>query len=125
MVQNEKNLLRHQPVPSGRLPQAPVSLHQQGDRHQKQERLQPCSLHKGDHKHRNLDKMKWQRNISLTKEQDKTPEEQLSEVEISNLHEKDFRVMIVRTTQDLRKKKKKKKLAQQVTNATSIHEEVV
>ena len=30
------------------------------------------------------------------KEQDKTPEEQLSEVEIDNLPEKEFRVMIVK-----------------------------
>ena len=30
-----------------------------------------------------------------TKEQDKTPEEQLSEVEIGNLLEKEFRIMIV------------------------------
>ena len=37
------------------------------------------------------------------KEQDKTPEEQLREVEISNLPEKknEFRVVIVRTIQDL------------------------
>ena len=34
----------------------------------------------------------------------KTPEEQLSEKETSNLHEKDFRVMLVRMIQDLRGK---------------------
>ena len=38
------------------------------------------------------------------KEQDKTPEKQLSEVEISNLPEKEFRVMIVNAIQDLRKR---------------------
>ena len=38
------------------------------------------------------------------KEQDETPEEQLSEVEIGNLHEKEFRVMIVKMIQDLRKR---------------------
>lgn len=36
------------------------------------------------------------------KEQDKPPE-QLSEVEIGNPHKKEFRVMIVKMTQDLRK----------------------
>ena len=36
------------------------------------------------------------------KEHNKTPEEQLSEVEIDNLLEKDFRVMIVKMIQDLR-----------------------
>ena len=38
------------------------------------------------------------------KEQDKIPEEQLSEVEISNLPEKEFRVMIVDMIQGLRKR---------------------
>ena len=39
-----------------------------------------------------------------TKEQDKTPEEQLTEMEIGNQPEKEFRIMIVRMMQDLRKK---------------------
>ena len=38
------------------------------------------------------------------KEQDKTPEKQLSEVEIGNLPEKEFRIMIVKMIQDLGKK---------------------
>ena len=38
------------------------------------------------------------------KEQDKTPEEQLSEGEIGNLPEKEFRVMIVKMIKDLRKR---------------------
>ena len=38
------------------------------------------------------------------KEQDKTPEEQLSEVEIGNLPEKEFRVVIVKMVQDLGKR---------------------
>ena len=42
--------------------------------------------------------------MSQVKEQDKTPEEQLSEVEIGNLLEKEFRVMIVKMIQDLRKR---------------------
>lgn len=37
--------------------------------------------------------MKWQRNTLQMKKQDKTPEEQLSEMEIGSLHEKEFRVM--------------------------------
>lgn len=39
--------------------------------------------------------------MSKMKEKDKTQEEQLSEVEIRNLPEKDFRVMLVRMIQDL------------------------
>ena len=35
------------------------------------------------------------------KEQDKNPEEQVSEVEIGNLPEKEFRVMIVKMIQNL------------------------
>ena len=38
------------------------------------------------------------------KEQDKSPEKQLNEVEIGNLPEKEFRKMIVKMIQDLRKR---------------------
>ena len=38
------------------------------------------------------------------KEQDKTPEKQLNEVGIGNLPEKEFRIMIVKMIQDLRKR---------------------
>ena len=44
------------------------------------------------------------------RELDKTPEKQLSELEISYLHEKDFRVMIVKMIQDLRGKKLEAKI---------------
>ena len=42
--------------------------------------------------------------MSQIKEQDKGPEKQLSEVEIGNLPGKEFRVMIVKMIQDLRKR---------------------
>ena len=38
------------------------------------------------------------------KEEDKTPEKQLNEVEIGNLPEKEFRIMIVKMIQDLGKR---------------------
>ena len=38
------------------------------------------------------------------KEQDKTPEKQVNEVEIGNLPEKEFRIMIVKMMQDLGKR---------------------
>ena len=44
--------------------------------------------------------MKRQRAMYQMKEQDKTPEKQL-EVEIGNLPEKEFRIMIVKMIQDL------------------------
>ena len=44
--------------------------------------------------------MKRQRTLHQIKEQDKTPEKQLNEVEIGNLPDKEFRIMIVKMIQD-------------------------
>ena len=44
------------------------------------------------------------------KELDKTPEKQLSELEIISLHEKDFRLMIVKMIQNLGKKPRRQGL---------------
>ena len=41
--------------------------------------------------------------MSQNKGQDKTPERQLNEVEIGKLLEKEFRIMIMKMMQDLRK----------------------
>ena len=94
---------RNQSLPPGSQ-HKPLDPHPPGGRHQKQEELQFCSLRHGGHKHRKLDKTRWQRNMSQTKEQDKTPEGQLREVEIGNLTKKEFRVMIVEVIQDLGKR---------------------
>ena len=40
----------------------------------------------------------------LTKEQDKTPEEELREVEINSLSDKDFKVMIIKMLNELGKR---------------------
>ena len=48
--------------------------------------------------------MKQQRNMFQMKEQDKTTEEQPSEVEIGNLPKKEFRVMIVKMIKELKKR---------------------
>ena len=45
---------------------------------------------------RELGKMRQQRNMFQTKEQDKTSEEELSKVEISNLPDKEFKVMTIK-----------------------------
>ena len=45
-----------------------------------------------------------QRTLYQMKEQYKTPEKQLNEVEIGNLPEKEFRIIIVKTIQDLGKR---------------------
>ena len=72
-------------------------------RQQKQEEPQSCSLWKKNHIHRKIDKMKRQRAMYQMKEQDKTPEKELNEVEIDSLLEKEFRIMIVNMIQDLGK----------------------
>ena len=46
--------------------------------------------------------MKRQRAMYHMKEQDKTAEKQLNKVEIGNLPEKEFRIMIGKMIQDLR-----------------------
>ena len=48
--------------------------------------------------------MRQQRNTLEMKEQHKTPEEQLSNVEIGNLPEKGFRVMVLKMIQEHRKR---------------------
>ena len=54
--------------------------------------------------HSQIDKMKRQRAMYQMKEKDKPPEKQLNEVEIGNIPEKEFRIMIVKMIQDLRKR---------------------
>ena len=58
------------------------------------------SAQKGDHT-KNLYKMKRQRIMTQIREQEKNPGKQLSDLEIINLHEKDFRLMIMKMIQDL------------------------
>ena len=70
---------------------------------QKQEELQSYSLWDKNHIHRKKDKMKRQRTMYQMKEQDKTPEKQLNEVEIGNIPEKEFRITIVKMIKDYEK----------------------
>ena len=48
--------------------------------------------------------MKKQKVMPQMNGQDKIPEKQINEVEISNRPEKEFRIMIVKMIQDLRKR---------------------
>ena len=50
-----------------------------------------------------INPMKRQRTLFQIKGQDKTPKTQLNEMEIGNLPENEFRIMIVKMIQDLRK----------------------
>ena len=69
-----------------------------------EEELQSCSLWNKNPIHRKTDKMKRQRAMYQLKEQDKTPEKQLNEVETGNLPETEFRILIVKMIQDLGKR---------------------
>ena len=53
---------------------------------------------------RKVDTMRHQRSSFQTKEQDKNPQKPLNDEEIGNIPEKEFRVMIVKMIQDLRKR---------------------
>ena len=48
--------------------------------------------------------MKQQGKMFQTKEQDKTPEKELREVEIGNLPDKEFRVIMVKIMKELRRR---------------------
>ena len=48
--------------------------------------------------------MRKQKVVSQMKGQDKIPEKQLNEVKIGNLPKKEFRIVIVKMIQDLRKR---------------------
>ena len=61
-------------------------------------------VRKGHPKHRNINKMKRQRNTQKVKEQDKCPPNQTKEEEIGNVPEKEFRIMIVKMIQNLENK---------------------
>ena len=65
--------------------------HPNGDRHQKQQELQTCSLRKGNPKHSKLNKMRRQRNMQQMKEQGENTRDQTNEEEIGSLPEKEYR----------------------------------
>ena len=71
--------------------------------HNKEE-PQTARIQKGHPKHSNINKMKRQRNTQQVKEHDKCPPNQTKEEEIGNLPEKEFRIMIVKMSQNLENK---------------------
>ena len=90
------------PVPSTRKPTQPTEpTLPTGGKHQKQQELRTDSLWKGDPKHSKLSKMRRQRNTLQMKEQGKNPPDQINEEEIGSLPEKEFRVMVVKMSQNL------------------------
>ena len=98
----------HQSLPSGNLHDTLREPHPTEGRQQEKEELQSGSLWNINHIHRKIDKMKRQGAMYQMKEQDKTAEKQLNEMEIGNLPEKEFRIMIVKMIQDLGKRMESK-----------------
>ena len=77
------------------LPVPPITiLHHRADRKVRRTTVLQPTEQKQQPQKVNWGKKK-QRIISQIKEQDKTPEKQLNEVEISSLPEKEFKIMIV------------------------------
>ena len=90
------------PFPSTRKPtQCTEPTLVTGGRHQKQRELWTCSLWKGDPKHSKLSKMKRQKNTKKMKDKGKNTPAQTNEEEIGSLHEKEFRVTIIKVIQNL------------------------
>ena len=52
-------------------------------------------------KHREAAKMRRQRNMAQMKEQIKTPEKELNEMEISNLSDAEFKTLFIRMLKDI------------------------
>ena len=71
--------------------------------HHNKEEPQTSRIQKGHPKHSNLNKMKRQRNTQQVKEHNKCLPNQTKE-EIGSLTEKEFRIMIVKMTQNLENK---------------------
>ena len=65
------------------------------------EEPQTSSIQKGHPKHSNLNNTKRQRNTQQVKEHDKCPTNQTKEEQIGRLPGKEFRIMIVKMTQNL------------------------
>ena len=53
-------------------------------------------------KHREAAKMRKQRNMAQMKEQIKTPEKELKEMEINNLSDTEFKTFVIRMHKELR-----------------------
>ena len=70
-------------------------------RPQKQWELRTWSLQKEDPKHSKFNKMRRKRNTQQMKRQGKNPPDQTNVLEIGNLPEKEFSVMIVKMIQNL------------------------
>ena len=94
---------RHQSLPPGSLNKPHDELYPPGGKRKKQEELQSCSLRKEDNKQKVRQNDKAEKYVpeEVTRQ---NPQEQLNEVEISKLSEKEFRVMRVKIIQDLRKR---------------------
>ena len=88
-----------QSLSSGSLHKPLILIHQRADRRNKN--YNPSSLQNWHLNHRKLAKMKRNGIMSQMKEQDKSSEKWLNEVDIGNLPEKESRIILVKMIQDL------------------------
>ena len=65
--------------------------------------------------------MRQQRNIFQMKEQDKTPEEELKELEISSPPNKEFKVMIIKMIKELRRRLDEQSKKLEVFNKEKVY----
>ena len=92
---------RHQSLPSGSLRQAPVQTSATREADIRSKRGYSPTVYKKETIPKNLYKMK-KETYDLDKGiRKKPPEKQLNDLEITSLHEKDFRLMIVKIIQNL------------------------
>ena len=96
------SFLHSQSLPSGSLHKPHILIHHRTERRNKN--YNPICPQNQYYNHRKLPKVKRNRIMPQLKEPDKSLESQLNEVEIGNLPEKEFRIMIVKMIQDLRKR---------------------
>ena len=91
---------RQQSLPSGRL--QPASVPTSATRWQIPEVKEATTLFSTKRTpHQKPIKMKRQRTISQIREKEKTSEKQLSDLEIINFHERNFRLMMLKMMQDI------------------------
>ena len=93
----QASLTRKPWQPTGPTPPTGRNLHNK-------EEPQTARIQKGHPKHSNLNKMRRQRNTQQVKEHDKCPWNQTKEEAIGSLSEKEFRIMIVKMSQNLENK---------------------
>lgn len=78
--------------------------HREQPLHRATPRLREVVISPNTHKHREIGKMRRQKNVFQSKEQDKSPEKNRNEMEVNSLPNKEFKVMVIKMIPDLRRR---------------------